>query len=147
MKSILECNKLVEMLTTPDFKLSDLEGVDVARESSKLDIFEEAKQGDGWKECAVEIDVPDGQKHSPGDPPVLTFSVPSFNYCSLVRTIKAALSAIPSSQCHFLPFKQFWKHRNNTGEWVHGELYSSDVFIQAHEELQALTPEDDCTLE
>ncbi|THH32816.1 hypothetical protein EUX98_g1394 [Antrodiella citrinella] len=151
-KSGEECNKLVhEVILSPDFKPSDLEGFDVKRETLKLDLHLERDARDGWKESNVVIEVPDGKRHDldfPDDPPIPTFPVPGLLHRSLVEVIKSVWSDPSASRFHFTPFRQFWQRDKNSGvERIHDELYSSDAFLQAHEDLQRSKPEEGCTLE
>ncbi|KAG2057433.1 hypothetical protein BDR06DRAFT_969243 [Suillus hirtellus] len=49
---------------------------------------------------------------------------------------------------HNHPYKLLWNGgRSETPICVHGELYTSDAFIQAHHELQDSPPEPGCTLD
>lgn len=48
---------------------------------------------------------------------------------------------------HLTPFKQLWQHSPDVIERVHGEIYASDAFAAAHEAVQNLPAERDCSLE
>ena len=93
------------------------------------------------------IEVPDGRPHVPPNDPLPTYRVPGLHYRSLVEVIKTAWQDASASAFHFHPFKQFWKRSEEDVERVHDEIYSSDAFLRAHEELQQSAPEADCTLE
>ncbi|THH26439.1 hypothetical protein EUX98_g7748, partial [Antrodiella citrinella] len=152
-KSAGEINRLVnEVINAPDFKPSDLKGFEAGRETAKLDVFAQKNFKDGWHESDVTIEVPDGKKHgSPNDPPIPTFNVPGLLHRPLVEVIKTAWSSATtnSSRFHYFPFRQFWRRSDDKVERIHGELYSSDAFLSAHEELQQAKASDmtGCTLE
>ncbi|KAJ3474957.1 hypothetical protein NLI96_g12149 [Meripilus lineatus] len=147
-KSIAELDQLVHnVLLDPRFDPSHLENFSTSRETAKLD-RELAFEDDAWIECDVQVRVPDGRSHSkPTDPPIPTFTVPGLQRRSLVEVILTIWSDQTSKYFHFTPFKQLWKTAGDRIQRIHGELYTSDAFLQAHEELQQSPTEPNCTLE
>ncbi|TCD70859.1 hypothetical protein EIP91_001167 [Steccherinum ochraceum] len=148
-KSLAECNALVsEVIQKEGFDPSHFANFDAGRETAKLDAFLNTNAKDGWKTSDVTIEVPDGKRHqSPSDPPVPTFSVPGLHHRSIVEIIKTAWTDASADKFHFLPFKQYWRRSADKVERIHDEIYSSDAFIRAHEDLQHSKPEEGCTLE
>ena len=108
MKSVSEMTKLVSFLKSDDFKKEDLEGFDVRSETAKFDAHlegngTEGTPHDGWKESEVEIEVPNGMPHPPGESP--TFMVPGLFHRSLIQVAKAAVQDASSRLWHYTPFK------------------------------------------
>ncbi|KAI0071488.1 hypothetical protein K474DRAFT_1606873 [Panus rudis PR-1116 ss-1] len=158
-KSLEELNALVHnVLHHPEFCLDELKEFNARTETSKLDAQLSA-QDDAWKESGVEIQVPDGQPH-PGGNGVPTFTVPGLIHRSLTAIIKSVWSSSSSIDFHYSPFRLFYQRPTPTvtdglsgdseaipPQRVYDELYSSEAFNIAHEELQKSVPEPDCTLE
>ncbi|KAI0071525.1 hypothetical protein K474DRAFT_1606821, partial [Panus rudis PR-1116 ss-1] len=143
-KSCDELNRLVrEVLCNPRFNPSDLLGFDARRATAKVDAAI-AQCNDRWEEVTLEINVPRGR----GDP-VPPFPIPGFLNRSIVEVIKSAWSKIDvhASEWHYVPFRQFWQRPDGKVERVHDELYASEAFNKAHEDLQRQDPEPGCTLE
>ncbi|KAF7359835.1 hypothetical protein MVEN_00708900 [Mycena venus] len=143
MKSIAECQRLIDFLRSDAFKKEDLKDFDLKAETAKFD--NGAK--DGWQEVDVEIQVPDGKKHGPRDP-LPTFSVPGLHFRNLTQTIKTAFEDRSARHFHYTPFRQFWQPTPDEPEQrIYDEIYSSEAYIEAYEKLQRQPPEPDCTLE
>lgn len=148
-KSHTELDRLVnDVLSHPRFQPSDLASFSSVRETERLDASL-AFEGDGWIESEVTIEVPDGKKHGgvPSDTPIPTFSVPGFQRRSIVQIIRTVWADTSSRYFHFTSFKLFWSRIGGPVERVHGELYTSDSFLKAHQELQNSAREPGCTLE
>ncbi|GBE78097.1 hypothetical protein SCP_0109790 [Sparassis crispa] len=152
IKSIDELDKLVNgVILAPDFHKEDLQGFDVKRETAKLDKAAQSTETvaqDGWNEAEVEIEVPDGKKHqSESDGSIPCFKVPGLHHRSLIKVIKATRTDPAAVDFHTTPFKQFWQQASGSTERVYDELYSTDAFIDAHEDLLQKPQEPGCTLE
>ena len=108
-----------------------------------------SKEDDRWIESSVVIEVPDGRAHnSPDDPPIPTFSVPGLMHRSLMQIIRTVWSSPSSVNFQYIPFRQFWINpTSGQHERVHGELYTSDAFLEEHAALQQQPPEPSCSLE
>ena len=72
-KSIAECHRLVKTMSTPDFNVDDLEGVNLQKELKRLD-DEKIVIGElpdlpksTWKTIDLKIPVPDGKSHQSFD--------------------------------------------------------------------------------
>lgn len=148
-KSYEDCDHLVhDVILSPEFNVADIpKNFDARREAAKLDADSEFAP-DGWEECSVKIDVPDGKRHMPGssDPPIPQFEVEGLLCRSITGIIKEVWSGAASRRFHFAPFRQFWRRASGLVERVYGELYSSSAFIKAHEEIQKLPREARCNL-
>ncbi|EGO25512.1 hypothetical protein SERLADRAFT_368908 [Serpula lacrymans var. lacrymans S7.9] len=77
-----------------------------------------------------------------------TFNVTGMHYCPLIEVIKEAFSSPLAKKFHLFPFKQFFQ-ANSTApvERVFDEVYTSDAWLQAHDNLQKQPPEPGCNLE
>ncbi|KIK35833.1 hypothetical protein CY34DRAFT_35436, partial [Suillus luteus UH-Slu-Lm8-n1] len=103
-------------------------------------------ENDGWKKTDVEIMVPSKEKNPNGNG--RPFSVSGLVYRPLIAVIKAAFSEQSSKLFHFTPFKRVWKSPVTGQEQrLYDELYTSDAWIEAHDELQKQRRDDDCKLE
>ncbi|KIJ58305.1 hypothetical protein HYDPIDRAFT_141613 [Hydnomerulius pinastri MD-312] len=149
VKSISEVNRLVQdVLLAQDFKVEDLKGFSMAKQNRLWDTKSDdtAPQSDGWREVDVNIDVPTRSSSPSGNH--RTFRVSGLLYRPLVGVIKAAFSEPTSKWFHLYPFKRFRKHPvQQTDERVFDELYTSDAWLQAHDELQKQPREPGCGLE
>ncbi|KAH7908632.1 hypothetical protein BJ138DRAFT_1204895 [Hygrophoropsis aurantiaca] len=153
LKSEGEVTRLVkEVLLADDFNLQDLEKFSCSKYLSILDkptpetddsdsttVFP-----DNWKQSIVKIDIPSKAKASAGNE---TVSVEGFHHRPLVEVIRTAFSDVQARAFHLWPFKQYWNPSGQPSQRVFGELYSSDSWLTAHEELQKQPPEPGCYLE
>ncbi|KAJ3925662.1 MAG: hypothetical protein NXY57DRAFT_1051654 [Lentinula lateritia] len=152
VKSEGETTRLVEeVLNAPDFDIKDLSHFSAHRENLRADkakIPESASNYlSGFETTSVDIRVPSGQRNVPSE----MFSVLGLHYQPLLSVIREAFSGPLSDKIHFSPFKLFHQLPSSTEEIrVHGELYTSDSFIQAHDQIQRVplpSGESDCKLE
>ncbi|KAI9067490.1 hypothetical protein FKP32DRAFT_1673036 [Trametes sanguinea] len=103
---------------------------------------------DGWRHTDVVINVPFGRPDQPPRP----FTVRGLGYRSLVEVITTVCSCELSAGFHYTPYRLLWQppagpdgHQAEPQQ-VHGELYSSPAFLQAHAELEATPREPGCNL-
>ena len=166
MKSLEEVLKLVRLLVkSADFKIEDIEGFDIRRETAVFDSTLESKTksqttagqdissnlnpvyNEGWHDVKVKIQVPDSLTHT-SDTEIPLFSIPGLHYRSICSVIKSTFENSSSSCFHYTPFKKFWKPTADSApQRIHDEIYSSDVMVKAHKDLQNLPPESGCNLE
>ena len=66
---------------------------------------------------------------------------------SLTAVIKTAFSKPISKWFHLTPFKHIWKSPSGQEQHVFDELYSSDAWNNAHDQIQKQKHADDCQLE
>ena len=96
---------------------------------------------DDWHEVSVEIEVPIPVRNI--SPQV--FHVPGLHYRSIIQVIKATWGA--GTQFHLTPF---WKiHVDSMGKEtrIFDEVYTSEAWEVAHDELQRQKSEPGCSLE
>ncbi|KAH7903969.1 hypothetical protein BJ138DRAFT_1187652, partial [Hygrophoropsis aurantiaca] len=152
-KSDDEVTRLVKEVINPDgFNTADLSNFNAHTEMKHFDAAEETLEPndifrkDGWKEAAVEICVPTREKTSKGNG--RPFSIPGFLYRPLTAVIRAAFSEANSKWFHFTPFKRIWKSPVTGREQrVYDELYTSDAWNKAHDDVLKQQRSDNCTLE
>ena len=127
---------------------SKLLSFDAHREAQAIDKFL-SKQADTWIETTVDIEVPNGTPHPlTGDVPIPRFTVEGLVYRPLVEIIGTVWGSPESSHFQHIPFRQFWKQGSDGVEkQVYSELFTSEAFNNAYEELQHQAPEPGCTLE
>ncbi|KAJ7737500.1 hypothetical protein B0H16DRAFT_1325912 [Mycena metata] len=157
MKSIAEVQRLIDFIVSDDFKKEDLIGFNLKAETAKFDrtlgggvadaLGNASGVTDGWKETEVEIEVPDGKKRGASEP-LPVFSVPGLHFRNLTQTVKMVLQDRSARFFHYTPFKQFWQRSSDDPpQRIYNELYSSPAYIRAHEKVQRLPAELNCTLE
>jgi hypothetical protein len=100
----------------------------------------------GWKRTSISISVPfHSRANKPGPQKLI---VGDLYHRPFVSVIREKLSNIQDVQhFHLEPFELFWRPPTATSHVrVHGELYTSPAFMQAHRELQNSVLEPSCNL-
>jgi hypothetical protein len=100
----------------------------------------------GWKRTQITITVPfHNRAKAPGPKKYL---VGDLYHCSLVDIIREKLANTSDVRhFHYDPFELFWNPTNTSAKVrVHGELYTSPAFLDAHRELQESPGEPGCNL-
>ena len=150
LKTEAEINRLAgEIRDAGGFPDSDLNGFDVRQENKRLDAAQKSRPfGDDFQEVNLDIPVPSGD---PGRASEM-FPIPGFCFRSIVSVLKAAFESPLADHFHFSPYKLFRKSpTTNEDERIFSELYDSDAFLTAHDDIQrhGLLPPDDpgCTRE
>lgn len=171
-KSIAEMARLIEILQSPEFDKSHLEGFDIHKETARLDAsldFQEGRPSDeGWQESEVTIEVPDGQKHADTSAsPLKTFTFPGLYHRSITAVIEKAFAKESARDFHYTPFKSIWRPMPPATsdsasplmdeppaatspipeQRTYDEIYSSDAMLEEHAKLQDLPREPGCELE
>lgn len=148
-KSEAEITRLAnDVICNPAFRPTELSGFNAHRENKALD-ENLANPGlapfstDGWREAAVEIEIPIPIKNSPPQ----TFRVPGLHYRPIVQVIRAAWGAAISAQFHFTPFRKIHVDSAGKESRIFDEVYTSEAWESAHDELQKQAPEPECKLE
>lgn len=152
-KSQPEVTRLVkDVMNAEDFDVHDLRHFDARTEMNRFNVSEDSAdtisilENDGWKQAGVEIMVPSREKNLNGNGH--SFSVSGLFYRPLNAVIRAAFSERSSKWFHLTPFKRLWKSPVTGQEQrLYDELYTSDAWIQAHDELQKQRRDDGCKLE
>ncbi|KIK14293.1 hypothetical protein PISMIDRAFT_17380 [Pisolithus microcarpus 441] len=155
-KSCAETTRLVhDVLLAEDFNLEDISGFNAetairSMDRSEVTLASESKsisEQDGWKtDVNIDIQVPSREKCSEGNGRV--FTVHGLAYRPLVSVIRAAFMEAVSKRFHLTPFKRVWKSPVTGKEQrLYDELYTSDIWNKAHDDVQKQRREDGCTLE
>jgi len=98
----------------------------------------------GWKCVAVTISIP--IPRCSVNPGPTSYHTSDFYHCSLLSIIrKQVLDPTGHHLFHYEPYELHWRH-SNCDIKVHGELYTSKVFLDAHHELLESPLEPECTL-
>jgi hypothetical protein len=149
-KSEIEITRLVkDVILAEGFNTTDLEDFSVKKSLRELDSdldpgSSSIKFPDDWMQATVTIDIPMKSKEEGARP----FSVSGFDFRPLVEVICSAFTDIQGSAFHLLPFKRLWKDPlDDHQERIFDELYTSDSWLEAQDELQKLPREPGCTLE
>ena len=103
-------------------------------------------QDDGWKCSSVTISVP-FHSHAK-NPGCKSYTVQGFYHRSLVSILREKITdPAHAAFFHYEPYELRWHppHRNDDVK-VHGELFNSAAFLEAHQQLQDSPPEPDCDL-
>jgi hypothetical protein len=99
-----------------------------------------------WRTSEIKISIPfDRLTETPG---VREYVAGSLHHRSLVTVIRDKISnPCANAHFHYEPYKLFWQPTTDHEQVrVHGELYSSPAFINAHNSLQESPMEPDCDL-
>ncbi|KAJ2935903.1 hypothetical protein H1R20_g1191, partial [Candolleomyces eurysporus] len=143
-KSYLDFQKLISILKQPNFSLEDVTRINWAAAFKELGANKDDLcdgtgswiEDDGWKTTQISIDVPfhSRMKNSGLDRCV----VGDFHHRSIVSVIKEKiLNPDENRQFHYHPYHSTWKASEASPEVdLYGELYASQAFRDAHEELQ-----------
>jgi hypothetical protein len=153
-KSQASFHDLVKIIGDPEFHSADVRDVKWDKIDQQLATDDEEQWLDddaGWTRTPVTISVPyqkrRGQPSSPDAGP-RNYVVGDFYHRSLVAVIREKLLGLGDSHgFHFEPYELLWQPVIG-GERVrvHGELYTSPAFINAHQEVQDLPGEPGCDL-
>ncbi|KAG2341710.1 hypothetical protein BDR05DRAFT_976856 [Suillus weaverae] len=99
---------------------------------------------DDWIQTSITINIPTKSRE---DGPLL-YTIPGFHYCPLVDVICAAFVDVQARVFHLMPFQWLWKDPlGGHQEWIYDELYTSDAWLEAQDNLQKLPKEPGCLLE
>ena len=148
-----EVNHLVrEVIQVEDFNILELDGFNAHTETSRLDAAESALPEDDpfgtdqWKVTNIEISVPTREKNPNGNG--RAFHVEGLRYRPLTSVVQAVFAEALSKLFHLTPFKRIWRSPLTGHEQrIHDELYTSDAWIQAQDEIMKQRRADDCQLE
>ena len=152
-KSSVEVNHLVhKVIQAEDFNILELDGFNAHTETSHLDAAERALPEDDpfgidqWKTTNIEISVPTREKNPEGNG--RAFCVEGLRYWLLTSVVRAVFAEALLKLFHLTPFKRIWRSPlTGCEQCVYDELYTSDAWIQAHDEIMKQRREDDCQLE
>jgi hypothetical protein len=151
-------SRLVQIVGSPDFNPDDVRHthwpkIDAQLASNPFDSSvietDETEWVDdaGWLKNTIKISVPFHNRAK--NPGTKDYTVGELYHRSLLSLLREKLSNPQDNlQFHYEPFKLWWKSPiiPNTETRVHGELYTSPTFVDAHREVQGLPAEPGCNL-
>jgi hypothetical protein len=147
-KSEAEVSRLVkDVIQAEDFKIQDLDGFSIRNSLRALD--DNGGNGtvtfpDDWQETDITIEIPTRSKEDSSR----SFNIPGFHYRPLVAVIRSAFADIQAQAFHLLPFERIWKDPlDDHQERIFDELYSSDSWLKAQDDLHMQPREPGCALE
>ena len=152
-KSDSEVTRLVhEVLQAPDFNIHNLTNFDASRMTSRLDAAQKEIPLsdpfgiDGWQCTNVEISVPTREKKKEGNG--RKFVVDGFCYRPILDVVRAVFAEASSKHFHLTPFKKLWESPvTGRGQRVYDELYTSDAWNQAQDDIMKQRRDNGCKLE
>lgn len=102
----------------------------------------------GWKETSITLSIP-FNRNTP-NPGLQQYTFPPFRHRSIVSVLKEKMAnSHDFRHFHFEPYEFRWRRKDmppKESVRVHGELYTSPAFLEAHQEIQALAAEPGCSL-
>jgi hypothetical protein len=136
-----------DVIQAKDFSVKDLDGFSVRRSLRVLDGGGgegAVKFPDDWLETDITLDIPTKSKDDQSE----SYVIPGFHYRPLVSVICSAFADIQASAFHLFPFKRLWKDPlDGHQEHVFDELYTSDSWLKAQDDLHRQPREPGCSLE
>lgn len=168
-KSISDFDALLKIVGHPEFRPEDVAGTkwkrinailggsgsgSVGSHESVLAKGEDADDEDSWEDCddagwrqtPVTIEVPFHKNtFHPGRQ---QFTAGILHHRSLIAVIREKIMKASSFRhLHFEPYQLYWEPAPGCEPMrVHGEVYTSDAFIDAHNEIQDSPGEPGCDL-
>lgn len=150
-KSVRSFQALIDIIGREDFQASDMKNTNWRKVYSVLGLTIEENEGnDGsdkerlgawftetsWKRSDVSIEVPfDSDTAVPG---THRYWVKDFYHRPLVDVVREKLTTVEAQErFHLLPYELLWQpEATEPGVRLHGEIYMSPAFANAHQELQ-----------
>jgi hypothetical protein len=152
-KSQKNFKELVDIIGQADFQPAEIRTANWKKINStlainKCDQNEEwvDEEDAGWTKSDITIKVPFHRlTDSPG---TREYTVANFHHRSLVSVIRDKITnEADNRHFHYEPYELLWRPADRPeGVRVHGELYASPAFMDAHNAVQNAPPEPDCTL-
>lgn len=151
-KSHESFRKLLAIIGNPKFSSEDVGATNWDRVNAELglndwDAGEWVDEDAGWHKTSVTFQVPFPKStHNPGP---RSYTIPDFYHRSLTSVIREKLgNSLQNPHFHYEPFELLWKPAGQEEPVrLHGELYSSPAFIDAHNNLQSSLREPGCDLQ
>lgn len=158
--------KLVNIISSSSFNPADIKGIawkTLNRRLGESDQSEDIWMDEpdaGWKETLITLSIPFRQqrdkqkKRGRGKNKLHTnlqpYTFPPFRHRSIVSILKEKMANMHDFQrFHLEPYELRWQRSSAPDKpsiRVYGELYASPAFLEAHEEIQALSGEPGCLL-
>ena len=149
-KSQSSFQSLIDVVGDPTFSPTDVREVSWKDVNRKLAADDEwIDENVGWERTPVSISVPfQPRRGAPSDCDAVPqqFTINDFYHRNLVSVIREKIqSAIDDDFFHYEPYNLKWQSTSYPDPVnVHGELYTSEAFIDADRELQNSLPEPKC---
>ncbi|KJA13591.1 hypothetical protein HYPSUDRAFT_151446 [Hypholoma sublateritium FD-334 SS-4] len=146
--------KLVDIISAASFNPADVRNIGwdllhkrLAEPTNSEDIWLDEPDA-SWKETSITLPIPfDRNTPNPG---VQLYTFPPLCHRSIVSILKEKMANPRDFQnFHLEPYELRWRRKDMSDKEstrVHGELYTSPIFLETHEEIQALDGEPGCTL-
>ena len=157
-KSLSGFHNLIKIVGHPNFRPEDVVGHNWQKinvqlggnhgsSSSGEGIWEDEHGHGDWIETPIKIQVPFHKTTL--HPGAKEFNAGILHHRKLVSVIKEKIMRLSSHpHLHFEPYDLFWQPNKFTEPVrVHGELYTSEAFIEAHRQLQDSPGEPGCDLQ
>jgi len=151
-KSEAEVTRLANMLQADNFNPHDLRGFNAHTEMKRFDRSESALdesnplRQDGWREPLVNILVPTQDCNPDGNG--RQFTIGGLFHRPLTAVIRAIFAGEDAKWFHLTPFRRIWRSPVTGHEQcIYDELYTSDVWNEAHDTLQKQRCDNGCKLE
>ena len=157
-KSQSSFQNLLKIVGHPEFRPEDVAGLNWQSIDAQLsgdlrvDSLDDEgswqdEQVDGdWVKTPIKIKVPFHKRMlHPGEK---VFDAGNLHHRKLVSVIREKITRSSTHpHLHFEPYGLYWRPKESSEPVrVHGELYTSEAFIEAHDELQKATREPECDL-
>ena len=155
-KSQLGFQALVKLVGHPDFRTADIAITDF-KEIDKILAergWQDSAAGDeagtptaDWRTTEFKLPIPFHKRMA--EPGVEDFVAGTLKHRSIVSVVRDRITNPKVHlHLHFSPYELHWQPQADVPPVrVHGELYTSDAFLEAHDALQASPREPDCDLE
>jgi hypothetical protein len=149
-KSQTSFQELVSIIGDVDFQPTDIRSTNWGKINDKLagvaDEEEWLDEDPGWTTSSVTISAPFHRFTS--NPGSQDYMVTNFHHRPLVPIIREKLANVAHGRhFHYDPYNLLWQTANKQEPMhVHGELYTSPAFQEAHQALQNSPSEPGCNL-
>ena len=152
-KSKESFKNLIKIVGSPEFRPEDVSSTRWNSINAQLRAGgeeagpEQLLAGPGWTNTAVNIKVPFHKRTA--KPEVYDYYAGDMYHRTIISVIREKPSNPQHDELfHYQPYNLLWHHADSPAPInVHGELYTSEAFIQAHRDLQESPPEPECNLE
>ncbi|KAH6907340.1 hypothetical protein BKA70DRAFT_1065548, partial [Coprinopsis sp. MPI-PUGE-AT-0042] len=153
-KSGKELDRLLAMGRGENFSFQDVLSTNWKAALDSLDSDDGSSSGDDWFDDAnwisTSITIPVPFHRLMKNSGIENVTVGTLHHRRLVSVIEEKIRNSQTTAFHYQPSEVFWSPPTNEDEQhirVHGELYNSKAFVEAHQALQESPPIPGCELE
>lgn len=154
-KSREDFKQLLSIVADPAFDAAELSGVAWDTINKELggqhpdgdpDIPEWLSGDRGWKSSSITISVPFHSRSA--NPGAKFYTVQGFHHRSLLSILEEKIvDPVQAAHFHYEPYELLWSPPHKAQDIkVHGELFTSSAFLDAHRKLQESPSESGCDL-